>query len=206
MDVGSAGGARREDLMGRVSAALREGASVKLAMASDAALASAVVEAALMIAGSLRSGGKLVAFGNGGSAADAQHIACELVGRYMRERGPLPAIALTTNTSCLTAIGNDYSFDEVFSRQVRALARPGDVAMGISTSGRSRNVILGLRAAREVGARTVGLTGGGEGASELCSESDVCIRVPSTLTPRIQEAHIAVGHIIAEIVEGELFP
>ncbi|MGC8773493.1 MAG: D-sedoheptulose-7-phosphate isomerase, partial [Conexivisphaera sp.] len=141
--------------------------------------------------------------GNGGSAADAQHIACELVGRYMMERRALPAIALTTNTSCLTAIGNDYSFDEVFARQVRALVRAGDVAMGISTSGRSRNVILGMRAARELGAGTVGLTGADGG--ELCSVSDVCVRVPSRLTPRIQEAHIAIGHIISEIVEVELF-
>ncbi|WP_174449324.1 D-sedoheptulose 7-phosphate isomerase [Conexivisphaera calida] len=172
-------------------------------MARDPELLAAVARAGEMVVRSLRSGGKLVLFGNGGSAADAQHIACELVGRYMIEREALPAIALTTNTSCLTAIGNDYSFDEVFARQVRALVRPGDVAVGISTSGRSRNVILGMRAARELGAGTIGLTGAGGG--ELCSVSDVCIRVPSKLTPRIQEAHIAIGHIISEIVEVELF-
>ncbi|MGC8696341.1 MAG: D-sedoheptulose-7-phosphate isomerase [Conexivisphaera sp.] len=187
----------------RIAAALRESASVKEEMAGDQELLAAVARAAGMIVGALRSGGKLVIFGNGGSAADAQHIACELVGRYMRERRALPAIALTTNTSCLTAIGNDYSFDEVFARQVRALVRAGDVAMGISTSGRSRNVILGMRAARELGAGTVGLTGADGG--ELCSVSDVCVRVPSRLTPRIQEAHIAIGHIISEIVEVELF-
>ncbi|MGC8969969.1 MAG: D-sedoheptulose-7-phosphate isomerase [Conexivisphaera sp.] len=187
----------------RIAAALRESASVKEEMAGDQELLAAVARAAGMIVGALRSGGKLVIFGNGGSAADAQHIACELVGRYMRERRALPAIALTTNTSCLTAIGNDYSFDEVFARQVGALVRAGDVAMGISTSGRSRNVILGMRAARELGAGTVGLTGADGG--ELCSVSDVCVRVPSRLTPRIQEAHIAIGHIISEIVEVELF-
>jgi D-sedoheptulose 7-phosphate isomerase len=192
-----------EDLTNRIAAALRESASVKEEMAGDQELLAAVARAAGMIVGALRSGGKLVIFGNGGSAADAQHIACELVGRYMMERRALPAIALTTNTSCLTAIGNDYSFDEVFARQVRALVRAGDVAMGISTSGRSRNVILGMRAARELGAGTVGLTGADGG--ELCSVSDVCVRVPSRLTPRIQEAHIAIGHIISEIVEVELF-
>ncbi|MDP7982407.1 MAG: D-sedoheptulose 7-phosphate isomerase [Conexivisphaerales archaeon] len=192
-----------EDLTDRIAAALRESASVKEEMAGDQELLAAVARAAGMIVGALRSGGKLVIFGNGGSAADAQHIACELVGRYMMERRALPAIALTTNTSCLTAIGNDYSFDEVFARQVRALVRAGDVAMGISTSGRSRNVILGMRAARELGAGTVGLTGADGG--ELCSVSDVCVRVPSRLTPRIQEAHIAIGHIISEIVEVELF-
>lgn len=192
-----------EDLIGRIAAALRESAAVKEEMAKDEELLAAVARAGEMVVESLRSGGKLVLFGNGGSAADAQHIACELVGRYMMERGALPAIALTTNTSCLTAIGNDYSFDEVFARQVRALVRPGDVAVGISTSGRSRNVILGMRAAREMGAGTIGLTGAG--GDELCSASDVCIRVPSRLTPRIQEAHIAIGHIISEMVEVELF-
>ena len=192
-----------EDLTERIAAALRESAAVKEEMARDRELLAAVARAGEMVVESLRSGGKLVLFGNGGSAADAQHIACELVGRYMMERGALPAIALTTNTSCLTAIGNDYSFDEVFARQVRALVRPGDVAVGISTSGRSRNVILGMRAAREMGARTIGLTGAG--GDELCSISDVCVRVPSRLTPRIQEAHIAIGHIISEIVEVELF-
>lgn len=183
---------------------LEESSRVKQEMLSSPELLDAVERAAEAIYSSLRLGGKLVLFGNGGSAADAQHIACEFVGRFGKERGALPAIALTTNTSCLTAIANDYSFDVVFERQVRALVRRGDVVIGISTSGRSRNVILGLRAARELGAFTVGLTGAT--GDEMCRECDVCIKVPSTSTPRIQEAHITIGHIISELVESWLFP
>ncbi len=183
---------------------LEESSRVKLEMAASPGLVEAIERAAEAIADSLRSGGKLVLFGNGGSAADAQHIACEFVGRFGKERGALPAIALNTNTSCLTAIANDYSFDIVFERQVRALVRNGDVVIGISTSGRSRNVILGLKAAKGLGAFTVGLTGAA--GDEMCKECDICIKVPSTSTPRIQEAHITVGHIMSELVESWLFP
>ncbi len=149
-----------------------------------------------------RSGGKLVIFGNGGSAADAQHIAAEMLGHFRLERKSWPAIALTTNTSALTAIGNDYSFEEVFSRQVQAWARQGDVVIGITTSGKSKNVIRGLRQAKTQGAVTVGLCGAF--TDTLKPECDVVVSVPSTDTPRIQEAHILIGHIVCEEVERQL--
>ena len=159
------------------------------------------IEAAarLMIEG-LKGGGKVLFCGNGGSAADSQHLAAELTGRYLRDRAPLAAVALTVDTSALTAIANDYSYDEVFSRQVRGLGRAGDVLVGISTSGNSRNVVAALEAARALGMRTVGLTGAAGGRmKELC---DVCLCVPSTDTPRIQEMHIAAGHMLCELVEN----
>jgi D-sedoheptulose 7-phosphate isomerase len=143
-------------------------------------------------------------FGNGGSASDAQHVAAELVGRFARERAPLPAIALTTDTSALTAIANDYGFEEVFARQVRALGRPGDVAVAISTSGNSPNVLRGAEAAREMGMTVVALTGAGGGA--LAAASDLCVNVPSDDTPRIQECHLTVEHVLCEAVENFLFP
>jgi D-sedoheptulose 7-phosphate isomerase len=157
-----------------------------------------------LIAGALRDGRKLLLFGNGGSAADAQHIAAELVGRFMRERRGLPAIALTTDTSALTAIGNDYGFDEVFARQVRALGARGDVALAISTSGRSANVIRAVEAAHDAGLKVVALTGGDGGA--LAAKADVTLRVSaSTLSARIQETHILIGHVICELVDQRLF-
>lgn len=150
-----------------------------------------------------RRGNKVLLFGNGGSAADAQHIAAELVGRYYLDRPPLPAQALTVETSTLTAIGNDYSFDQIFSRQIEAFGQAGDVAIGISTSGNSRNVIEAFRAARRKDLVTVGMTG--ESGGQLKAEVDYCICVPSADTPRIQEAHILVGHILSELVEQALF-
>ena len=187
-----------------VAEALKESAGVKLKIAEDGELLEKIVKVAGAIADSLRSGGKLVIFGNGGSAADAQHIACELTGRYLKERKSLPAIALTTNTSCLTAIANDYSYDLVFSRQVQGLVTEKDTVIGISTSGMSKNVVLGLRAAREKGAFTVAFTG--ESGGEVCVHADECIKVPSKSTPRIQEAHITIGHIICQRVEESMFP
>jgi len=148
---------------------------------------------------SLADGGKILIFGNGGSAADAQHIAGELVSRFLRERQALAALALTTDTSIMTAIGNDYGFERVFARQVEALGAPGDVALGISTSGRSPNVIAALDAARSRGMATVAFTG--EDGGELVARVDHCFRVPSGSTPRIQEAHIAAGHALCELVE-----
>lgn len=148
---------------------------------------------------SLASDGKILFMGNGGSAADAQHLAAEFVGRFEKERRGLPAIALTTDTSLLTAVGNDYGFDMIFSRQVEALARPGDVVVGISTSGNSPNVVKALTVAKEMGAVTVGLTGTKVGKMDgLC---DLCIKVPSEKTARIQEAHILIGHIICALVD-----
>ncbi len=144
----------------------------------------------------------MVLFGNGGSAADAQHVAAELVNRFLMDRDALAAISLSTDTSILTSVCNDADFDQVFSRQVRALVQKGDVAVGISTSGNSPNVINGLVAAREKGATAVGFTGRGGG--ELKDVVDVCFGVPSDSTPRIQEAHITVWHAICEVVEKEM--
>lgn len=149
------------------------------------------------------NGKKVLLCGNGGSAADAQHIAAEFVGRFYFDRPPLPAAALTANTSSLTAIGNDYAFDQVFARQVEALGVPGDVCMGISTSGHSRNVLEALRVARRKGMVTVAMTGVNGG--HMKEEADFCICIPSACTPRIQEHHILVGHLLCELVEQALF-
>ena len=155
------------------------------------------------IATALTGGGKVLLFGNGGSAADAQHIAAELVGRFARDRDPLPALALTTDTSAITAIGNDYGFEQIFVRQVHALGRPGDVAVAISTSGRSPNVLAAVKAARERRLVTIGLIGGDGG--RLTGIVDISIVVPSASTARIQECHITIGHILCEMVETLLF-
>lgn len=149
-------------------------------------------------------GGKILFFGNGGSAADAQHLAAELVGRFSKERSPLAAMALTTDTSILTAVANDYSFTSIFARQLEALLKKEDLAVALSTSGNSKNVLEGLITAKKVGAGTIGLTGArGYKIQEL---TDICLLVPSTETSRIQEAHITVGHILCDLVEQELFP
>jgi len=145
------------------------------------------------------SGYKILWCGNGGSAADSQHLAAELVGRFLQERRSLPSIALTTNTSILTAIGNDYGYEQVFRRQVEALCRPGDVVVGLSTSGNSRNVCLALEAARNQGATTVAFTGASGGAME--SLADEVLRIPSRSTPRIQEGHILCGHMLCDYIE-----
>lgn len=150
----------------------------------------------------IRTGNKILLFGNGGSAADAQHVAGELVGRFLQESEPWPVIALTTDSSIITAVGNDWEFAEIFARQVRALARPGDLVAGISTSGRSPNVIRGLRAAREKGAETVGFTGGNGGG--MIEHVDICFRAPAESTPRIQELHLLAWHTICEMIEREL--
>jgi D-sedoheptulose 7-phosphate isomerase len=163
---------------------------------------SEIEKAADIIVRSLKNGGKLIVFGNGGSAADAQHIAAELVGKFKIERQALPAIALTTNTSILTALANDYGYDTVFRRQIEALTGPKDVVLGISTSGNSSSVIEAITAARRIGARTIGITGGNGG--DLAVVAEFTIIVPSENTPRIQEAHITIGHIICEIVEKAL--
>ncbi|NWG21919.1 MAG: D-sedoheptulose 7-phosphate isomerase [Chloroflexi bacterium] len=160
-----------------------------------AAIAGLVVE-------TLRRGNKLLLCGNGGSAADAQHIAAEFVSRFRRERQGLPAIALTTDTSILTAIGNDYGYERVFARQIEALGRPGDLAIGISTSGESASVIAAMRAARAGGLATAGLSGATGGA--LRDQVDLCLCVPSQNTARIQETHITVAHVVCEIAEREL--
>lgn len=182
-----------------VRAQLEESVRVKQLLAVEAV--DDIVSAARLISGALRSGGKVLLCGNGGSAADAQHIAAELVSRFRRERPALPAIALSTDTSILTAIANDYSFDRVFARQVEALGQAGDVLIAITTSGHSANVLRAVEAARRRGVTTIGLTGSTGG--KLAALVDLCLRMPSTETPRVQEAHICVAHIICDLVEGE---
>jgi len=159
-----------------------------------------IEKAAQMIVDCYKKGGKVVLFGNGGSAADAQHIAAELVGKYKLERKALPAIALNINTSIITAIGNDYGFEKVFSRQVEALVNENDVVIALSTSGNSENVIAGVLRAKDRGAKVVALTGSSGG--RLKESADILLNVPSDDTPRIQEAHITIGHIICGLVEN----
>ena len=154
-----------------------------------------------LITTAYKAGGKVILFGNGGSAADAQHIAAELVGRFKLDRRPLPAIALTTNTSTLTAVANDCGYEAVFSRQIEALVKKKDVVIGISTSGNSPNVIEAIIMAKLKGAKTIGLTGCNGG--KLAEVADLVLAVPSDSTPRIQEAHITIGHIVCELVERE---
>ena len=163
-------------------------------------MAAEVEQSAERITACLQRGGKVLLMGNGGSAADAQHIAAELVVRYVKNRQALPAIALTTDSSILTATGNDFGFEQLFARQVEALARPGDLVVGISTSGESKNVVRALQQATEQQIETIGLTGATEGA--VSAIADQSIRVPSTVTARIQEAHILIGHYWCEQVEA----
>jgi D-sedoheptulose 7-phosphate isomerase len=176
---------------------------VKQALLLDANFRELVAQAAMQIVKSLRAGGKVLFFGNGGSAADAQHLAAEFTGRYLKERRALPALALHGNSSAVTAIGNDYGFDLVFARQLEALGKDGDVAVGISTSGNSRNVLRALEVAKSKGIYTVALTGASGGAMKNLADCILCI--PSEETPRIQECHILTGHIICEIAEEMLF-
>ncbi|MEN6466823.1 MAG: D-sedoheptulose 7-phosphate isomerase [Syntrophaceae bacterium] len=156
-----------------------------------------------VITAALKKGNKILLFGNGGSAADAQHLAAEFVNRFLIERPPLPAIALTTDSSVLTSIANDYEFNEIFSKQIRAVGQPGDIAWGLSTSGNSPNVIKGLEAAKKIGMTTIALTGRDGGA--IAKAADYPLNVSSNLTPRVQEAHITAGHVICEMIDYKLF-
>ena len=162
-----------------------------------------ILSAARAVEDALRRGNKVLAFGNGGSAADSQHFAAELVGRFSRERQALPAIALTTDTSALTAIGNDYGFDRIFARQLEALGRKGDVAIGISTSGESRNILSAFDAAGAAGLLRIALTGRDGGA--IGRAADIHVNVPSPSTPRVQEVHRTILHVVCELVEAGLF-
>jgi D-sedoheptulose 7-phosphate isomerase len=166
--------------------------------------AALIAETAERMALALREGRKVLLFGNGGSAADAQHIAAEFVGRFIPDRIPLPAISLATDTSALTALGNDYGYNTVFSRQVQALGNAGDIAIGISTSGNSPNVLEAIDAARNKSLLTIGLTG--QDGGKMNGRTDVLFRVPSRMTPRIQETHITLGHVLCELIDRELFP
>lgn len=191
------------DFEARISALIEASIAAKQKLLQNGSLVATVAEVSEVIVGSLTQGGKILAFGNGGSAADAQHIAAEFVGRFAFDRPALPALALSVNTSCVTAIGNDYGFDLVFSRQVEALGRKGDVAIGISTSGNSTNVLCGMSASRKLGLHTIALTGCSGG--KLKDTVDYCLCAPSNETPRIQECHILLGHIICELVEQTIF-
>jgi D-sedoheptulose 7-phosphate isomerase len=191
------------DFEPRVIKLVEASIATKRDLLHSAVLVSIVAKVSEILIKALRQGNKVLLFGNGGSAADAQHIAAEFVGRFAFDRPALPALALSVNTSCVTAIGNDYGFDQVFSRQIEAIAHPGDVAIGITTSGNSPNVLRAATAARKIGLQTVGLTGRSGGKLKECV--DLCVCVPSDETPRIQECHILVGHIISELVEYELF-
>ena len=177
--------------------------NVKQALLKDSAFHDLVAQVAMQIVKSLRADGKVLFFGNGGSAADAQHLAAEFTGRYLRERRALPALALHANTSALTAIGNDYGFDFVFARQLEALGKEGDVAVGISTSGNSSNVVRAMEVAKSKSIYTVALVGASGGAMKELADCALCM--PSNETPRIQECHILTGHLICEIVEEMLF-
>jgi D-sedoheptulose 7-phosphate isomerase len=188
-----------EKSLHQIHSSMKEGAELRLQIAQ--VCGNNIVAAAEAMLQCLRSGGKLLFFGNGGSAADAQHLAAEFVGRFVKERRGLPAVALTTDSSILTAIGNDYGFDRVFSRQIEALGNPGDVAVGISSSGNSPNVIAAIRVATKQRLKTIALSGRDGGALAQCA--DISIVVASPNTARVQECHIAIGHLLCELVENE---
>jgi D-sedoheptulose 7-phosphate isomerase len=190
--------------MKRISEAIQQSIAVKQKILADPVKINAIAEIAMICSQALCDGNKILFCGNGGSAADAQHLAAELSGRFYFDRKPLAAEALTVNTSYLTAVSNDYSFEDVYSRLVEGSANEGDVLVGLSTSGNSENIIRAFQAAHQKGVITVALTG--ETGGKLSGISDFIIKVPSSDTPRIQEAHIMVGHIICELVERTLFP
>ena len=187
----------------RVTELIEASIAMKQSLLRSQGVKSTIAIVSELLVDALKQGNKALLFGNGGSAADAQHIAAELVGRFAFERPALPALALSVNSSCVTAIGNDYGFDRVFSRQLEALARSGDVAIGISTSGNSLNVQNAMSVAKKIGLHTVALTGRSGG--KLKNMVDHCICAPSDETPRIQECHILIEHIISELVEREIF-
>jgi D-sedoheptulose 7-phosphate isomerase len=185
-----------------IQSALRE--TARLLTEFPAGQVSAVERAGALMTEAIRSGRKLIWFGNGGSATQSQHMAAEFVGRFQRERRSLPSISLTENMASVTAIGNDYSYDDIFARQLEGLAQPGDVAIAISTSGNSKNVLRAVRRAKELRVQTIGMTGGSGG--ELAGLCDLCVCVPSNVTARIQEVHLAIGHILCALVEDGLAP
>ena len=170
----------------------------------DGSLADDAIRLAAVASSSLRTGGKLLIFGNGGSAADATHMAAEFVGRFGYDRGPLAAMSLTENAAAITAIGNDYTYDEIFARQIRAFGQAGDVAIAISTSGASRNVVSALKVAGEMGIHTAAFTGNRGGP--ISGVAEMCLEMPSGSTARVQECYLLVAHIVCELVERALFP
>jgi D-sedoheptulose 7-phosphate isomerase len=194
---------RTSDFAQSVSRSIQASIAVGELLLGSAEVISMIAKTSEILVDAFNHGNKVLLFGNGGSAADAQHIAAEFVGRFAFDRPALPALALSVNSSSLTAIGNDYGFDQVFSRQIEALGRSGDVTIGISTSGNSPNVLRALSAAKKIGLHTIALTGCTGG--ELRNAVDHCICVPSIETPRVQECHILIGHIISDLVEQTIF-
>ncbi len=194
---------RNGGLLRRVSLSIESSISTKQDLLASMAALSDIAKVSEILIQAIQNGNKPILFGNGGSAADAQHIAAEFVGRFAFDRPPLPALALSANSSCVTAIGNDYGFEVAFARQIQALGCAGDIAIGISTSGDSMNVLQALLLAKQLGMTTVALTGAHGG--KLKGAVDYCICVPSNETPRIQECHILIGHIISELVEEAIF-
>ena len=188
----------------RMRQAVAESIATKQRILEDGALMSRLEEASKLVAASLRQGGKIHFCGNGGSAADAQHLAAELSGRFYYDRPPLNAEALHCNTSYLTAVGNDYGYEWIFARLLRGTGHAGDVLVAISTSGNSKNILKAYEVCKEMGIRTISLTG--ETGGKMKEYSDILLNVPSTDTPRIQESHIMLGHILCEWVEADLFP
>lgn len=187
----------------KIRSIISSSVSAKQAMAADDMLLQKIEAVAELLTAAFAAGHRVYFCGNGGSAADAQHLAAEFTGRFYFDRPPLPAEALHTNTSYLTAVANDYSYDEVYARLLRGIAGKGDVLMAFSTSGNSKNILLALDEARKIGMGTVGFTGHGGG--KMADTCDILINVPSVDTPRIQECHIMAGHIICEFVEQRLF-
>ena len=183
---------------------ISESIAVKQAIIESKDLNNKIEEATSQIIECYRNGGSVYFCGNGGSAADAQHIAAELSGRFYYDRPPLAAEALHVNTSYITAVANDYSYDEIYARYIRGIAKKGDILVGISTSGNSNNIIRAFDAAKELGAKVIALTG--ESGGKMIDKADITINVPSSDTPRIQESHIMIGHIICQYVESEMFP
>jgi D-sedoheptulose 7-phosphate isomerase len=193
------------DFQTRVGKSIKTSIDAHESLLNDSKTIAEIASVCNAIVTAFKQGNKLLLFGNGGSAADAQHIAAEFVGRFAFNRAALPAIALGVNGSCLTAIGNDYGFEQAFSRQVEALGRAGDVAVGISTGGNSPNILQGLATAKRMGLQTVALAGQTGGKLRGSENVDHCICAPTGETARIQECHILIGHVICEIVEQELF-
>jgi D-sedoheptulose 7-phosphate isomerase len=191
------------DFEKRIRNSIESDIATKQSLLGNAQFFSSLSAVAALLISTFKNKKKILLFGNGGSAADAQHIAAELVGRFAFDRPALPALALTVDTSCITAIANDHGFDQIFARQLESHGRPGDVAVGISTSGNSPNILVALEAAKKLGLARVGFTG--ESGGKLLPLVDHCLCAPSKHTPRIQECHSLIGHILAEIVEQELF-
>jgi D-sedoheptulose 7-phosphate isomerase len=190
-----------QDIIGQE---IGDSAEVIGAMRTDTRLAAAIEAIALACVEALQNGNKLLFMGNGGSAADSQHLAGEMVSRFAFDRPGLPAFALTTDTSVLTAIGNDYGYEHLFARQVQAVGKPGDVLFGITTSGKSPNILAALEAGRRLGMVTVGMTGNRR--ERIVETVDHCIEIPSASTPKIQEGHIITGHILCGLIESRMFP